>query len=140
MKAIAVSVAMLGAVLAGPAAAQSSEFIAANLLGQDVDGGKGDEEASANLNGEIDLRRNRLCYYLDMEGLSDANAAHLHQEGAAATDPPTLALTLPGPGGDEVCVSADKALLEAIAADPGKYYVDVHTPGHPDGAVRGKIK
>lgn len=173
MKAIALGIgvgaAALGAGLAAPALAQASAFVGANLLGQEVPGGKGDDEASANFNGEIDARRGRVCYYLDMDGLDDASGVYIRSskdddepeaappaaapadgaaapaEGAAAPAAPaaagsSVALKVPGPGGDEVCVDADKALLAKIAAAPADYYVEIVTPGHPDGAVRGALK
>jgi hypothetical protein len=138
------SAALAGAVvalgLAAPAAAQANAFLAANLLGQDVPNGAGDDKASADFNGEIDLKRNSLCYYLDMDSLGDATAVHIHQKDQAVTDAPTLALKVPGPGGDEVCVNGDNAVLSAIAKTPSDYYIDVHSTAHPDGAVRGTLK
>ncbi|HTM95312.1 MAG TPA: CHRD domain-containing protein [Croceibacterium sp.] len=134
------SAVLAGALFGTPAAAQSSAFLAANLLGQDVPNGAGDDKGSANFNGEVDLKRNRLCYYLDMDGVAGANAVHIHQKDQALTDPPTLPLQVPGPGGDEVCVNGDNAVLSAIAKTPGDYYIDIHSADHPDGAVRGVLK
>lgn len=140
MKAIALGITVCAAALAAPAAAQTSAFVGANLLGQDVPGGAGDEGASANFNGEIDLRRNRVCYYLDMDGLDDADAVHIHGKDQAGGDPPVLALRPPGPDGDEVCITSDNATLKPIADAPANFAVDVHTPDHPAGAVRGTLK
>lgn len=133
--------AALAAVsLGAPAAAQDSAMLAANLLGQEVPNGAGDDKASANFNGEVNLKRNSMCYYLDMDGLSDATAVDIRQKDQVATDPPTLALKVPGPGGDEVCVNGDNAVLSAIAKTPGDYYIAIHSTAHPDGAVRGALK
>lgn len=137
---VTVAVAALAASVSGPAMAQSSAFVGANLQGQEVPGGKGDDGAGANFNGEIDLRRNRVCYYLDMDGLADADAFHIHGKDQAGTDPPVVTLQKPGPDGDEVCVSSDAATLKPIADAPADFAVDIHTPGHPEGAVRGTLK
>jgi hypothetical protein len=133
------SVALAGAMLGAPAAAQDSALLAANLLGQEVPNGAGDDAATANFNGEVDLKRNSVCYYLDMDGLDGATAVHIHQKDQAAADPPTLVLQVPGPDGDEVCVNGDNALLSAIVKTPGDYYIDIHSTSHPDGAVRGVL-
>jgi hypothetical protein len=163
---------VFGSVVSGPASAQSSAFLSANLLGQEVPGGKGDDKAGANFNGEFKLRQNQVCYYLDMDGLDDANGVFIKSskdkepepapapppaaDPAAVVDPaaapaeaapapapapsPSLALKVPGPDGDEVCVSGDKSMIEQIAAAPADYYVEIVTPGHPNGAVRGTLK
>jgi hypothetical protein len=133
--------AVLAATLAtAPVMAQTSSLLAANLLGQEVADGGGDDKASANFNGEVNLTRNTLCYYLDMDGLGSANAVHIHQKDQGGTDGPSLALQVPAPNGDETCVNGDNAVLAAIAKTPDDYYIDVHTPEHPKGAVRGALK
>jgi hypothetical protein len=33
----------------------------------------------------------------------------------------------------------DKALLTAMAGNPGGYSIDIHTAAYPDGAVRGTL-
>jgi len=133
------SAALSAALIAAPASAQSTALVAANLLGQEVPNGEGDDKASANFNGEVNLTRNTICYYLDMDGLGKANAVHIHEKDQAGSDTPTLALQVPGPGGNEVCVNGDNAVLSAIAKKPDDYYMDIHTPDHADGAVRGKL-
>lgn len=132
--------ALAGALLGAPAVAQDSTLLAADLLGQEVPNGAGDDKASANFNGEVDLKRNSVCYYLDMDGLADATAVDIRQKDQLATDPPTLALKVPAPGGDETCVNGDNAVLSAIAKTPGDYYIAIHSTSHPDGAVRGALK
>jgi hypothetical protein len=132
--------ALAAASLGAPAAAQDSALLAANLLGQDVANGAGDDKASANFNGEVDLKRNSVCYYLDMDGLDGATAVHIHQKDQAAADPPTLELKVPAAGGDETCVNGDNAVLTPIARTPDNYYIDIHSSSHPDGAVRGALR
>lgn len=131
--------ALAGLALSAPAAAQDSAFLAANLLGLEVPGG-GDDKASGNFNGEIDLKRNRVCYYLDMDGLGGATGVHIHQKDQAGSDTPTLQMQVPGGGGQEVCVTGEATVLAEIAKKPDDYYIDVHTPAHPEGAVRGTLK
>ncbi len=34
----------------------------------------------------------------------------------------------------------DEALLDNIAANPGQYYINLHTPTFPAGAIRGQLQ
>ncbi len=70
----------------------------------------------------------------DPAAVADPAAAPAEAAPAPAPAPsPSLALQVPGPDGDEVCVSGDKAMIEQIAAAPADYYVEIVTPGHPKG-------
>ena len=130
--------ALLGAGLAGPALAQNSAFLSSNLFGNQVPEG-GTEGATADFNGEADPGRGRLCYYLEVHDLADADGAAIHEGEAGANGPSLLPLPLPGDRNEEVCVTVDKTLLEAIMAAPAGYYVAVSAPGHPEGAIRGQL-
>ena len=37
------------------------------------------------------------------------------------------------------CVRVARSLGRAILANPNRYYVNVHTAGLPDGAIRGQL-
>jgi hypothetical protein len=130
--------ALVGAGLAGPALAQNSAFLSSNLFGNQVRDG-GAESATADFNGEADPRRGRLCYYLEVHELADADGAAIHEGEAGASGPSLLPLPLPGDRNEEVCVTVDKTLLEAIMAAPAHYYVAISAPGHPEGAIRGQL-
>lgn len=38
------------------------------------------------------------------------------------------------------CVAISPGLADAITADPKAYYVNVHNPSFPAGAIRGQLK
>lgn len=84
-----------------------------------------------------------LCYTLTARDLSvPAGAAHIHLAPRNTAGPVVVPLTV-GSGTSwtvETCTTADPALLGAIAADPGSYYVNVHTPTFPGGEIRGQLK
>jgi len=132
-------IALAGALCAGPVAAQDYSNLATSLFGENITGSGGDDDASGDFNGEIDLGRGKLCYYFEIEGLDDASGVSIHQGAAEADGPETLALMLPGDGGDEVCVDGDPAVLRTIAAKPEDYYLIVLSGGHPEGAIRGQL-
>lgn len=136
---LALAAGVSGTGFTGTAWAQSDPYVSANLLGSEVPQGKGDDDASGDLNGEIDTRRGRLCYYLDTDGLDDATSAAVYKGGKGDPGEQVIALPLPE-NGDEACVEADKALLTAIAEAPQEYFVEIRTPGHAEGAARGYLK
>ena len=131
-------VALCSTLCAMPVAAQDYANLGASLFDNYVTGG-GADDAEADFNGEADFRRGRLCYYLEIDGLDDANGVAIHQAEAGADGPETLALTLPAENGEEACVSADAALLRIIGETPTDYYVIVRSEGHPEGAIRGQL-
>lgn len=123
-------------------AAQGSTLLSANLFGQNVVGGGGDDDASADWNAEVfaGSGTGRLCYYLDLDELDDATGVALHRGGEGAEGEAVIALSLPGPDGDEVCITADAALLGEVLADPEAFYVQITSRRHPAGAVRGQLE
>ena len=41
--------------------------------------------------------------------------------------------------GGQRCTEASRALIRRIANRPGRYYVNVHNPTYPDGAIQGPL-
>ncbi len=72
----------------------------------------------------INLGQSELCWDLDYTTTQQVVAAHIHKGPVVV---------------NSGCRSGDRALLAAIAADPGAYYVNVHTSLYPTGAGRGQL-
>ncbi|HUG85691.1 MAG TPA: CHRD domain-containing protein [Euzebya sp.] len=88
----------------------------------------------------------RVCYFMGffIEG-EDAIASHIHEAPEGENGDVVVTLPLPPPdvefGGaaGPLCVDVDPALRNDLLANPGDYYVNVHTEAHPGGAIRGQL-
>lgn len=131
-----------GMLVAAPLAAQDDDefgYVGASLFGDQVVETKGaGENASADFSAEFDYAQGRMCYMLELDGLKDFTAAHIHKAPVGENGPPVLTLELSKEGAD-LCVDADVALMKDIAANEAAYYVNVHTKKFPQGAVRGQL-
>ncbi len=67
--------------------------------------------------------------------------AHIHEAGPDEVGPVVVPLTPPDDetGMGAGCTFTDPALAAEIAANPGNYYVNVHTTDFPAGLVRGQL-
>ena len=68
-------------------------------------------------------------------------AAHVHTGTAGTLGGIVVPLRAPGENGlASGCVSAARATVAQILRNPAAYYVNVHTPTFPGGAVRGQLR
>lgn len=89
--------------------------------------------------GVYEPEANRLCYMLSAPGVASPTAAHIHLGGAGETGAPVLTLKAPAGGWSGDCVDLAPDLAGAMLANPGGYYVNVHSADYPAGAVRGQV-
>lgn len=129
--------------LVGAAQAQDDgnfAYVGTSLFGENEVGHEGaGKQASGDFTAELDLSNGRLCYLLEVAGLDDFAAAHVHEGDAGKNGPPVATLQLAGDDGEDVCMDVDAELLRKIAKNPARYYVNVHTAALPEGAVRGQL-
>ena len=134
-----------GAMLLGGAAfAQEDEdryaYVGTSMFGDQEVGHKGaGDKASGDFSAELDLVEGKMCYMLELDGLKDFAAAHIHKAKVGENGPPVVTLELPAEGADDPCVDVDAKLLKDIAENGADYYVNVHTKRFPQGAVRGQL-
>jgi hypothetical protein len=82
----------------------------------------------------------QVCYQLAAKNLPAAAAAHIHRGDSGVAGPVVVPLTTPNAtGASSGCASAARTLVKAILADPGSFYVNVHTSEFPGGAIRGQL-
>ena len=85
----------------------------------------------------------KLCFGLQVVKIANPTAAHIHQGGpATANGPIKVALNFPTSGlagASAQCKNVPVAIANAIKANPGAYYVNVHNGAFPGGAIRGQL-
>jgi hypothetical protein len=144
--AVAIALALGLTVLLAPGAAAGGRatLLAASLSGAKEVPGPGDPDGSGRA--FVRLSGDQACFLLDWAQIGAPTRAHIHigPRGVAGgivlgffEAPTGLPDTLHAVAG---CVQVDRALAEAIAADPGGYYVNIHTADFPGGAIRGQLR
>jgi hypothetical protein len=79
---------------------------------------------------------------LTNRNIEDPGAAHIHRGRSGVAGDIVVPLQQPSsgdPGASSECVRIARSLAQAILANPNRYYVNVHTAGLPDGAIRGQL-
>lgn len=116
----------------------ATQFSAALTGANEVPAGDPDGAGTARVRvlGALD----QICVRLEVRGISQATAAHIHRGAAGVNGPPVVNLDPPDRDGDEDdCDQIGDALADEIQANPAGFYINVHTADHPDGAIRGQL-
>jgi hypothetical protein len=114
------------------------QSLRANLSGDQEVPGPGAPNAFGTANVYADVPGGRLCYRLGYDGINQPNMAHIHRGGPGQRGEPVIDLR-PDVNGDEGCVGADPTVLHNIQDHPEAFYLNLHTPEYPDGAIRGQL-
>ena len=120
-------------------AAATEMHAKANLTGAAEVPGPGDNNGSGTVQVTLNSDKNEVCYDLTLTKLDDATAAHIHEGTVGKDGPVKVGLDAPKGGSAKGCKTADAAVVKDIMANPANYYVNVHNPAHPKGAVRGQL-
>ena len=120
------------------ASAAATSLSASGTGAQEVPPAEATDTVAASF--DIDAQTGKISYMVSFHGSEPAVASHIHKGAAGAAGPvvvPLEASVVNGMGTGTVTV--DKTLVAAILADPGAYYVNVHTKSHSAGAARGQL-
>ena len=102
----------------------------------------------------IDGDETTLCYSLFVSGIQEVlvkegMAAHIHEGAMNENGPVVAALAGPEDGNAADCLSEDEegkfptgemGIVQRILENPEDFYVNVHNPQYPAGAVRGQLQ
>jgi hypothetical protein len=118
--------------------------LTAMLNGEEEVPGPGDPDGSGFA--KVALGKQEVCFQLEWEGIDAPHAAHIHAAptGVAGDivvgffmEETPLPASINQVGG---CVEADRDLIRDIRRHPDQYYVNIHNPAFPAGALRGQLE
>jgi CHRD domain-containing protein len=141
----ALALALVAGPLAGSAAASSSSATHANdsVVVAFLSGAESVPPADPDGSGfaafQLNVATGEVCYLLTVSGIDTPVAAHIHRGAAGTNGPVVVPLAAPTGGFVVACTTADPALVRDIRKNPSGYYVNVHTPTFPAGAIRGQL-
>jgi hypothetical protein len=130
--------------LASPAVADDA-YLIADLTGAAERPGPGDPDAFGRATITIDDETNRLCLTMWWRNVS-GTLSGLHIHIAPPTGPGPIVVPFATPPASatftyQCVVVENEALLDNIAANPGQYYINLHsTPSFGPGAIRGQLR
>ena len=104
--------------------------------------GPGDVDATGHATFRLNQGRHRICYRVEVTGLTlPAAGAHIHAGAAGELGDVVVELTPPdGTGVSSGCVTdLERSLIKDMRKHPAQYYVNVHTSDFSEGAVRGQL-
>jgi hypothetical protein len=95
--------------------------------------------AGASAHGTFTVESGQVCYTVTATGLDDAVAMHIHKGAAGVDGGIVIPLDQKKIGAGKTCTKAAAAVLSQVQANPAGFYLNVHTPAFPAGAVRGQL-
>jgi len=101
-----------------------------------LEGGQG----AGNITVVVDPPKGTACYLMNVTGLENVTAAHIHVGGPGENGRPVVNLEAPTEGSAGGCTPVTADVAQALLGNPGGYYVNVHTRAFPNGAIRGQLQ
>lgn len=116
----------------------SGRTLTAELTGAQEPGG-GDPNGTGYAEITLNQGQGTISYTLMVENIDPATAAHIHLGAAGVAGPVVVGLSAPSSGMSSGMIEVSAELIKAIRQNPENYYVNVHNPMYPAGAVRGQL-
>jgi len=117
---------------------QGGRPLTAVMTGANEAPGPGDPDGSGFAIVTLNQGQGQICFEITLENVDPITAAHIHS-GPAGVPGPIVVNFNPAVNGLSGCVDVDPELIKAIRQNPSDYYVNVHNPAFPAGAVRGQL-
>jgi CHRD domain len=136
----------LAGVIALPVLAPASVpavQLSAKLKGNAEVPGPGDPNGRGEAFVAAKPAKRKICFQVSWVKIQRPNAAHIHKGGKDVDGPIKVELFAGTPPSDivEDCIRGLKRkLVRRIARRPESFYVNVHNPDYPDGAIRGQLE
>lgn len=143
---LALVVGLVAAIPGGWATAGGIVTFNVTLTGEAEVPGPGDPNGSGNATISVDPVEDDVCFDVSWTMIGRPLAAHIHRGGPNKAGPVRVELFAGDPLPRTIdavsgCVrNVDPDVIDAILANPGRFYVNVHTRRYPDGAIRGQLE
>jgi hypothetical protein len=98
-----------------------------------------DPDGTGMFSARLNPGKAEICYQLAAAMIDTATAAHIHRGAAGANGPVVVTLAAPADGSSDGCVALTRALATELRSNPEGFYINVHNPVYPGGAVRGQL-
>lgn len=136
---VAATAVLLSACAGGPQMQRA--LLGVSMTGLQEVPGPGDPDGNGTVEVRIDPRTGEICWNLYARQIEPATAAHIHRGAAGAGGAPVVTLTTPDANGrSQGCQTVELGLAREIGMRGYDFYVNVHTPTHPAGAIRGQLR
>ncbi len=131
-----------GLVAMAPASADNA-YLFAYMNGAAERPGPGDPDGAGRAVITIDDATDKVCLSLQFTNVTlPTTGLHIHFAPPTSPGPVVVPFAPPTTNSSYQCVIVEnEALLDNIAANPGDYYINLHTqPGFGPGAIRGQLQ
>lgn len=135
----ALALGLVAASVPGAAYADGGRSTTVTLSGAAEAPGPGDPDGSGTFHMTVNSGKGEICYSFTVIGVDPATAAHIHLAPVGSPGPVVVALVPPTSGSSAGCASVSRDLAKNILKNPGDYYVNVHNPVYPAGALRAQL-
>ena len=135
-------------------AGHTNHVLDAKLNGANMVGSMGDSDGKgyAHVFG-IDGDPTTLCYVVQVHNIQtvpvkEGMAAHIHEAGQGMNGQPVAVLAGPEDGDAADCLTegekgkfptGETGIVQRILNNPSDFYINVHNPEFPKGAIRGQL-
>jgi hypothetical protein len=122
-------------------ALENATRLKATLTGTAEVPGPGDPDGTGTASVNIDASKRELCYEVSVQRIDRPTGMHIHEGESGKAGDIVVPLTTPAAGDTTTtgCTNIDAALMGRITATPQRFYLNVHSETHPQGAVRGQL-
>jgi len=126
----------------GTATAAVANTLTATLNGGREIGTIGDPDGFGSASVTFNPDRTQVTFQVTASLLANVTGGHIHRGTATVSGPilvPFVSEANPFVNGKAVTVPVDRALADEILGNPAGFYVNLHTPEFPAGAIRGQL-
>ena len=100
--------------------------------------GAGDTDGSGTAHVTLNQGQGEVCFSIETSNVDNILAAHIHVGAAGVNGGVVVNLDWATTGGNG-CVTVDADTIKQIRQNPAGYYINVHSPEYPAGAIRGQL-